>query len=231
MFTILSKRRPIIKNASLWHRFTITVGVFLVVAIFAPQATHAQGFSLDIGSNNTVKPFDYKKDLLDKQAKKLEVVKVEATKVAEAKAVVTAQVDTLKAELEQLNAQLAEKRRLDALRIVPEGVAAPNSGGNTYAAGNCTWYAKSKRPDLPNRMGNAMFWYAAAKANGFKTGTVAKTRAVGVSFAGWAGHVVYVEKWLGDGQILISEMNAEGLYVQSSRIASESEFVYIYEKT
>lgn len=227
----LSKRRPIIKNASLWHRYFISVGVFLIVAIFAPQATHAQSFSLDLNPKQTVKPFDYKKDLLEKQAKKLEVVKQEATEVAKAKEAVTAQVDTLKAELEDLRAQLAEKKRLEAEKVVYITSYASNSSGNTYAPGYCTWYVKSKRPDLPNRMGNANAWYASASANGFRTGAQAKQGAVGVSFKGWAGHVVYVESINPDGTINISEMNYAGLYNITNRTVDPSEFVYIYGKT
>ncbi len=32
---------------------------------------------------------------------------------------------------------------------------AGNASGNNYAAGNCTWYVKSRRADIPNNLGNA----------------------------------------------------------------------------
>ena len=102
------------------------------------------------------------------------------------------------------------------------------STNNTYDAGYCTWYVKNKRPDLPNSLGNANRWYANAQANGLNTGTTPQKGAVGVTTAGRLGHVVYVESINGDGTINISEMNYEGLYRVSSRVASASDFVYIY---
>src|SRR5690606_9688951 len=33
-----------------------------------------------------------------------------------------------------------------------------SSAGNTYAYGYCTWWVKTKRPDLPNQLGNAGAW-------------------------------------------------------------------------
>ena len=138
-------------------------------------------------------------------------------------------VEGLKAQIADLQARLAEKKRLEALRIVPASRAAPDSAGNTYAPGNCTYYVKMKRPDLSNGLGNANTWAVRAAAMGYKTGSMAKTGAVGVTTAGWLGHVVYVEKWLGNGRILISEMNVGGLWNTRTREANESEFTYIYE--
>jgi surface antigen len=102
------------------------------------------------------------------------------------------------------------------------------STNNTYDAGYCTWYVKNKRPDLPNSLGNANRWYINAQAIGLSTGTTPQKGAVGVTTAGRLGHVVYVESINGDGTINISEMNYEGLYRISSRVASASDFVYIY---
>ena len=52
--------------------------------------------------------------------------------------------------------------------------------------------------------------------------------AVGTTTAGSLGHVVYVEAVNGDGTITISEMNYAGEYSQRTRVASASEFSYIY---
>src|SRR5690606_39734143 len=56
---------------------------------------------------------------------------------------------------------------------------AGNSSGNTYYYGYCTWYAKSKRPDLPNNLGNANTWVARAAAQGFATGSTPRAGAIG----------------------------------------------------
>lgn len=99
-----------------------------------------------------------------------------------------------------------------------------SSAGNTYAAGYCTWYAKSRRPDLPNRMGNAISWVSSARASGFATGNTPQAGAIGQQ----GNHVVYVESVNGDGTITVSEMNYKGLGIVSSRTVAASNFTYIY---
>lgn len=99
-----------------------------------------------------------------------------------------------------------------------------SSAGNTYTPGYCTWYAKNRRPDLPNRLGNASAWVANAAAQGFATGTTPQAGAIGQQ----GNHVVYVESVNGDGTVTISEMNYHGLFVISSRTVSANSFVYIY---
>lgn len=114
-----------------------------------------------------------------------------------------------------------------------KGISAPrapriqargSSAGNTYSAGYCTWYAKSRRPDLPNRMGNASAWVASAAAQGFATGSTPRPGAIGQQ----GNHVVYIESVNGDGTVTVSEMNYRGLGVVSSRTASAGSFRYIY---
>lgn len=96
--------------------------------------------------------------------------------------------------------------------------------GNTYAPGYCTWYAKNRRPDLPNRMGNASAWISSAAAQGFATGSTPQVGAIGQQ----GNHVVYVESVHGNGTITVSEMNWSGLYVVSTRTVAASNFRYIY---
>ncbi len=98
------------------------------------------------------------------------------------------------------------------------------AGGNTYAAGYCTFYAKQRRGDLPNNLGNANTWVARAAAQGIATGSVPRVGAIGQQ----GMHVVYVEAVNGDGTIRVSEMNYAGLGVVSSRNASAGSFQYIY---
>lgn len=99
-----------------------------------------------------------------------------------------------------------------------------NSSGNTYYAGYCTWYAKNRRPDLPNNLGNADEWVYRAQAQGIATGSAPRAGAIGQQ----GMHVVYVESVNGDGTVTISEMNYQGLYVTSSRTVSAGSFMYIY---
>ena len=99
-----------------------------------------------------------------------------------------------------------------------------SSAGNTYASGYCTWYAKSRRPDLPNRLGNANTWVARAAAQGIATGSAPRAGAIGQQ----GMHVVYVESVNGDGTVTVSEMNWKGFGVVSSRTVAASNFTYIY---
>lgn len=102
-------------------------------------------------------------------------------------------------------------------------VARGSSAGNTYAAGYCTWYVKNRRPDIPNRMGNASAWVSSARSQGLATGSTPQVGAVAQS----GNHVAYVESVNG-GTVTVSEMNWKGLYVTSSRTAPASSFNYIY---
>lgn len=101
---------------------------------------------------------------------------------------------------------------------------AGSSAGNTYSPGYCTWYAKNRRPDLPNSLGNANTWVARAAALGIPTGSTPRAGAVGQQ----GMHVVYVESVNGDGTVTISEMNYEGWNVVSQRTVPASSFQYIY---
>lgn len=102
-----------------------------------------------------------------------------------------------------------------------------SSSGNTYYAGYCTWYAKSRRPDLPNNLGNASTWLARAAAQGFATGSAPRVGAIAHARTGYM-HVAYVEAVHGNGTITVSEMNYTGFNVVSQRTAPAGEFSYIY---
>lgn len=100
-----------------------------------------------------------------------------------------------------------------------------SSAGNKYAFGYCTWYAKQKRPDLPNQMGNAVSWASSARAMGIPTGSKAQVGAIGQR----GNHVVYVEKINGNGTINISDMNYAGLGVVTNRTVPANSYTYIYK--
>lgn len=118
--------------------------------------------------------------------------------------------------------------RTTARQRPPSAPAAPRprgaTSGNRYSAGYCTWYAKSRRPDLPNNLGNANTWVARASAQGIPTGSAPRAGAIGQQ----GMHVVYVESVNSNGTVTISEMNFKGLYVISSRTVPASNFRYIY---
>jgi len=97
--------------------------------------------------------------------------------------------------------------------------------GNGYFAGYCTAYAKDRRPDIPNNLGNADTWYVNALAQGLAGGPVPRVNAVAVA-KGYM-HVAIVEQIKGN-QIYISEMNYQGFGVISSRWTNANEWNYIY---
>lgn len=121
---------------------------------------------------------------------------------------------------------------MDANQVAAQAAAATpkstgalaSSKGNLYTAGNCTWYVKSKRPDLPNNLGNADTWVIRARSQGMPTGTTPRAGAVGQRGI----HVVYVERINSDGTITISEMNYRGLYKITWRTLPANYFTYIY---
>lgn len=199
------------------------------VQLFAEQAPTSPLEENNDRIKQIKEDFEVKASLIEQKRIELELEQIRIRSVEEAKQTVANEVDGLKSEVEVLQAKLAEKKRLEALRIMPETRFAPDSLGNLYAEGNCTYYVKNRRPDLSNGLGNANTWYIRAAAMGYSTGAIAKTGAVGVDTSGWLGHVVFVEQAWPDGRILISEMNINGLWSTRTREANESDFVYIYE--
>lgn len=110
--------------------------------------------------------------------------------------------------------------RQSALRLQPVGTY-----GNTYSYRQCTWYVAS-RLDVPSYMGNATNWsYGLANA-GWRSGGP-RRGAVGVSHAGWAGHVVVAEQVSGDS-VLISEYNWVP-YSYTERWVSASEYEWFFQ--
>lgn len=99
-----------------------------------------------------------------------------------------------------------------------------SSAGNTYVRGQCTWYAKSRRPDLPNNLGNARTWVSRAAAQGIATGSVPRVGAI----AARGNHVAYVESVNGDGTITVTDMNWSGPYEITRRTVAASTMRYIY---
>lgn len=96
--------------------------------------------------------------------------------------------------------------------------------GNLYAPGNCTYYAKFRRPDLPNNLGNANTWTKRASSQGIPTGTTPRAGAIGQK----GMHVVYVESVNADGTFNLSEWNYRNLYETTYRTVSAIGWSFIY---
>lgn len=122
--------------------------------------------------------------------------------------------------------QVAAQAQTGAARPTAAPRSTPaSSAGNSYYRGYCTWYAKERRPDLPNMLGNGGQWAASAAGRGYATGTAPRAGAI----AETTGHVAYVESVRGDGTIVISEMNGPaGFGVVGTRVVPASQYRYIY---
>ncbi len=110
--------------------------------------------------------------------------------------------------------------------VIAPKITRPVIPGNAYAPGNCTFWAKSKRPDLPNYLGDANLWGINAAAQGWIVDSTPEVGAVGVA-VGYT-HVVYIEAVNGDGTVTVSEMNYGQFGVVTTRTAPIGEFVYIH---
>ena len=109
--------------------------------------------------------------------------------------------------------------------------SAQYSAGNRYAYGWCTWYAWSKRPDLPSNMGNARNWGNAAARAGFPVDRSPRAGDIFVTGAGAFGHVGYVTSVNGDGTINICDMNGlAGWGRVGCGRDSASKYTYIHHK-
>lgn len=132
--------------------------------------------------------------------------------------------ERLAAERERLRRAQAARRTQAAAPIV----TAPE--GNGYAYGYCTWWAKVRRPDVPNQWGNANAWLNSARRAGYQTGATPQVGAIVVTAESRLGHVGYVEAIEGD-EIIISDMNVVGWSKVSKRHMKVSSGVirgYIY---
>ncbi len=85
------------------------------------------------------------------------------------------------------------------------------TAGNRYAAGNCTWYVYERRAQMGRPVGsfwgNANTWASSARAAGFVVSRMPTAGSILVDQAGYFGHVAVVERVLGNGDIVITEMN------------------------
>jgi surface antigen len=107
---------------------------------------------------------------------------------------------------------------------------APVSTTNTYAFGNCTYWAALQREQvgrpIPNNWGNANTWASNALLAGYSVDRVPTVGAIMQTTAGPLGHVAYVESVNPvDGSWTISEMNFRGWDIVDSRTLSRSDAI------
>ena len=98
----------------------------------------------------------------------------------------------------------------------------PEVAGDTYAWGNCTYWAFAMRlkygDPIPTTWGNANTWDDRAEADGYLVDHTPTVGAVYQTDAGDLGHVAYVSAVdPATGDWTISEMNAQGLNVVDTR--------------
>lgn len=228
------KHRPIFTSSQLltmgrWLFYTAGV-LFILGFIFLVLFNTKFTEKLNIGLNSSMKvetlsnAITQSEDELKNKEDELKNKIDELSKINESSNKLIEESSKINDDISQLQTVVAEQKD----SFVTVTASAPGSAGNQYAPGNCTYYVKQMRPDLPNDLGNANQWYVNAKADGFKVGSKPKVGAVGVSYEGWAGHVVYVQKLKKNGNIIISEMNYMGLWNKNTREVSPSSFVYIY---
>ena len=119
---------------------------------------------------------------------------------------------------------------------------AVGTNSNNYPWGQCTWYAYQRRAELglpsSGNFGNGGAWAASASALGYWVDNTPRHVGDAVVFApgqadadGAYGHVAVLEKINADGSIEISESNAKGLGVISTRTFSAAEagkFQYVH---
>ncbi len=159
----------------------------------------------------------------EETAPEAEVGPVEEAVVEQAPVVEEAAVEAPVAEAPVVNAPSAPSYNTD-LTAVP---------GNSYYAGQCTWYVKNTLSWVGNYWGNANQWAASAAAAGrlVDSNPTVGSSAVfmpGVAGASSYGHVAVVTGVNG-GMVTISEMNAQGEYVVSSRTVSAAGVRFIHQ--
>lgn len=111
------------------------------------------------------------------------------------------------------------------------------STANTYDYGYCTFWSAQRRIEvgkpIPNTWGNANTWDTGALFSGYTVDHTPEQYAIIQTDAGDLGHVAFVEKVEADGKWTISEMNAKGWDIVSSRTFTKEQannYNFIHER-
>ena len=103
---------------------------------------------------------------------------------------------------------------------VPEVTPTTPMAVNPFPWGQCTYWVASKA--YVPWSGNAINWWANARAYGAPEGQVPVVGAIAVFDNGYFGHVGFVTKVFPNGSWEQSEMNVDGLGVEDTRMISPS---------
>ena len=114
----------------------------------------------------------------------------------------------------------------------------PGDSADTYAFGNCTWWAYLKRKaineTIPTTWGNANTWATRAKSDGYQVDNTPTLGAIMQTDAGKLGHVAIVTSVdLSSGAWTISEMNFTGFDVVDTRTLNATQalsYNFIHQK-
>jgi len=132
------------------------------------------------------------------------------------------------------NAKLKERKLIEARQAIVSSAVrnvsgasvntAQNSSNNAYEAGQCVWYIKNLRPEIPNTWGNASNWLSAARSQGWPTGSTPRVGAVG-----WTStHVVLITAVHGN-TVEYTDMNGRYIpYEIGYGTKPASHYMYIY---
>jgi surface antigen len=149
------------------------------------------------------------------------------------KPVAQATPQTQAVETPQATQPVAEKTAMTTQAVAPEKVAAPtyNTAGNSYPAGQCTWFVKNALSWVGNNWGNASGWASSAAAagrvvNGQPAVGSVVVFAPGELGAGALGHVAVVDAVNGNS-VSISEGNYAGM-AYHTRTISASGLTFIH---
>lgn len=124
---------------------------------------------------------------------------------------------------------LIEREMPVTIKSVVVSKTSPRSGGfssgNSYQAGQCVWFIKNMRPEIPNNWGSAGSWLGAANSQGWPTGSTPKVGAVGWT----SGHVVLITAVNSDGTVSYTDMNGRWVPFEvgyGTKPASYYQYIY-----
>jgi len=118
----------------------------------------------------------------------------------------SAQNVALRSRADLLAAQArATQTSAPMVQVVSRGASGSATNPNRFAFGYCTWYVATRR--YVPWLGNAIEWWANARAYNFPEGQVPQVGAIMVTRESGFGHVAYVEAVNPDGSWMVSEMN------------------------
>lgn len=120
---------------------------------------------------------------------------------------------------------------LQELEVIPlkptTTVRTPVDASNTYEQGQCTWWVKQWKPEVPNSWGNANSWDENAFADGWTVSSTPIPGAIAQSDRGAYGHVALVLEIVGD-TVLIQEGNYDYNGSVRTKTVPISTYQYIY---